>query len=119
MRLETVSHVVEECGARPYGAGGFAAFREGMAPADGIVLIALEECPRAGTPFAGQICALRRAGLVVVCYGDGVSVWPLGRRCQLLLAGALDIFDSGEAEFPQELARTPRCTAMTCSKGAS
>ena len=105
-RLETVSRVVEECGARLYDAGNFAAFEEGKSQAGGIILIALDECPEAGTPLAGQISVLRRAGLIVVCYGDGVHLWPLGRRCQLLLAGALDILDSGQAEFSQELART-------------
>jgi len=105
-RLEAVSRVVEECGARLYDAGSFAAVEEGKPHAGGIVLVALEECPEACAPLAGQIGALRRAGRVVVCYGDGVRLWSLGRRCQLLLAGVLDILDSGQAEFPQELART-------------
>ena len=105
-RLETVSRVVEKCGARLYDAGNFAAVEEGNPSAGGIVLVALDECPGAGSPLVGQIGAMRRVGLVVVCYGDGVRSWPLGRRCQLLLAGALDILDSGQAEFPQELART-------------
>lgn len=105
-RLETVSRVVGECGARLYDAGSFAAVEEGDAYAGGIVLVALNECPGAEAPLAGQIGALRRAGLFVVCYGDGVRSWPLGQRCQLLLAGALDILDSGHAEFSQELART-------------
>lgn len=105
-RLETVSRVVGECGARLYDAGSFAAVEEGKTHAGGIVLVALDECPEPGTPLAGQIGALRGAGLFVVCYGDGVRSWPLGRRCQLLLAGALDILDSSRAEFPQELART-------------
>ena len=105
-RLEAVSRAVAECGARLYDAGSFAALEAGQSQAGGIVLVALDECPGAGTPLAGQIDALRRAGLVVVCYGDGVRAWPLGRRCQLLLAGALDILDSGRAEFPEELART-------------
>lgn len=105
-RMETVSRVVEGCGASLYDAGSFAAAEEGKPRAGGIVLIALDACPEEGDPLAGQIVALRRAGLVVVCYGDGVRLWPLGRRCQLLLAGALDIIDSGQAEFPHELART-------------
>ncbi|MET0647232.1 MAG: sigma 54-interacting transcriptional regulator [Pyrinomonadaceae bacterium] len=105
-RLETISRVVEECGARLFDAGSFATAGEGLPRAGSIILVALEECPEAGTPLAGQIGAFRRGGLVVVCYGDGVRQWPLGRRCQLLLAGALDLLDSGQAEFPQELART-------------
>src|SRR5215204_1354054 len=105
-RLETVSRVVVECGARLYDAGNFAAVEAGKPHAAGIVLVALDECHGAGTLLSGEIGALRRSGLVVVCYGDGVRSWPLGRRCQLLLAGALDILDSGRAEFPQELART-------------
>lgn len=54
--------------------------------------------------LAARVAALRNAGLFVVCYGDGVLRWPLGRRCQLLLAGALDILDSARAEFADELA---------------
>ncbi|HEX7317652.1 MAG TPA: sigma 54-interacting transcriptional regulator [Pyrinomonadaceae bacterium] len=105
-RLETITRVVEECGARLYDAGSLEAVggeehREGR-----IVLVALDEGPEACAALAGQIGALRGVGLTVVCYGDGVRLWPLGRRCQLLLAGALDILDSGQAEFPQELART-------------
>jgi transcriptional regulator with GAF, ATPase, and Fis domain len=105
-RQEAVSRAVEECGARLYDAGSFAAVEEGGLQTGGIILVALDECPEARTPLAGQIGALRRDGLIVVCYGDGVRLWPLGRRCQLLLAGALDLLDSGQTEFPQELART-------------
>jgi transcriptional regulator with GAF, ATPase, and Fis domain len=105
-RLETVSRVVEECGASLYDAGGLATAGGSQPNAGGIILVAMDECPEAGTALAGQIGALRRGGLVVVCYGDGVRLWPLGRRCQLLLAGALDLLDSGQTEFSQELART-------------
>jgi transcriptional regulator with PAS, ATPase and Fis domain len=105
-RLKTVSRVVEECGARLYEAGSFATAGEVQPRAGGIVLVALDEGPEAGARLAEQIGALRRAGQLVVCYGDGVRLWPLGRRCQLLLAGALDALDSGQADFPQELART-------------
>lgn len=105
-RRETVSRVVEECGGWLYDAGSFTALEEREHDAGGIILVSLDECPSAGTPLAGQIGALRRGGLIVVCYGDGVHLWPLGRRCQLLLAGALDLLDSGQEDFPQELART-------------
>src|ERR1044071_6478065 len=105
-RLETVSRVVEGCGARLYDAGSFAAAGEGKQGAGGIILVALEESPESGTSLAREMNSLRSAGHVVGCYGDGVRAWPLGRRCQLLLAGALDVLDSGQAEFPQELART-------------
>jgi transcriptional regulator with PAS, ATPase and Fis domain len=105
-RLETVSRVVGECGAGLYESGSFDSFGEGKQRAGGIVLVAVDECPEAGAPLAEQIGALRRAGLLVVCYGDGVRLWPVGRRCRLLLAGALDVLDSGRAEFAQELART-------------
>src|SRR5215210_1349588 len=81
-RLETVSRAVEECDARLYDAGSFGAAGEGRHGAGGIILIALDECHEAGTPLAVQIGSLRRAGRVVVCYGDGVRLWPLGKRCQ-------------------------------------
>lgn len=105
-RLETVSRVVEGCGARLQDAGSFAASEECKPRAGQIVLVALDEWPGADAALAGQIDALRRGGLAVVCYGDGLGLWPLGRRCQFLLAGAIDLLDSGQTEFPQELART-------------
>ncbi len=82
-RLETVSRVVEECGARLYDAGSFAAAEEERHSGGGTILVALDECPEAGTPLAGQIGSLRRAGFVVVCYGDGVRLSPTADLCEL------------------------------------
>ena len=105
-RLQTVSRVVSACGASLYEAESFAALEGGEARGLRIVLVALSECPEADSPLAARLGALKVGGLTVVCYGDGVRQWPLGRRCGLLLAGALDLLDSGGAEFPEELART-------------
>lgn len=105
-RVELIARVVEGCGAKLYDAGSFAAAEANQPHAGRIILVALDESPEACATLAGQIDALRRGGFVVVCYGEGVRLWPLGRRCQLLLAGALDLLDSGQAEFSQELART-------------
>ena len=105
-RLEMVSRVVEGCGARLYNAGSFAAVGDERPREGRIVLVALDEGKDACAALARQVGVLRGLGLTVVCYGDGVGQWPLGRRCQLLLAGALDVLDSGQAEFAQELART-------------
>jgi transcriptional regulator with GAF, ATPase, and Fis domain len=48
--------------------------------------------------------ALVGNGFHVVCYGDGVSQWPLGIRCQPLLAGACLVLDSAGDPFVDELA---------------
>src|SRR5919205_199054 len=105
-RLETVSRVVEGCGAAPYDAGGDVESGCGQPREGRIVLVAVDVGPEACDALAARVGALRGAGLVVVCYGDGVLRWPLGRRCQILLAGALDLLDSARAEFADELART-------------
>src|SRR5256714_9651322 len=83
-------------------------------PAGGIILVALDERPEACARVGGHIGDLKRRGLPVICYGDGVRLWPLGKRCQLLLAGALEPLDSDRAEFPQELARV--LTRLVCAQ---
>lgn len=104
-RLQSVNRVVSECGAGIYYAGDFPAVGELMPPAGGIILVAVDECPDALSPVLGHIADLKRRGFTVLCYGDGVRLWPLGKRCQLLLAGALEPLDSARPEFAQELAR--------------
>jgi transcriptional regulator with PAS, ATPase and Fis domain len=51
-----------------------------------------------------RICA--HQGMIVICYADGARAWPLRKRCRVLLAGALSLFDSTRPEFPEELKRT-------------
>ena len=113
-RLQTVNRVVSECGASLHNAVDFPAVENDKLPAGGIILVALDERPEACARVAGHIGDLKRRGLTVICYGDGVQLWPLGKRCQLLLAGALEPLDSDRAEFPQELARI--LTRLVCAQ---
>jgi transcriptional regulator with PAS, ATPase and Fis domain len=113
-RLQTVCRVVAECGARLSSAENFPEIEESKTPASRIILVALDECPEAGTPVLSHIRAIKQQGLTVICYGDGVRFWPLGKRCQLLLAGALDLLDSDRTEFPQELSRI--LTQLVCAE---
>jgi transcriptional regulator with GAF, ATPase, and Fis domain len=51
---------------------------------------------------------LSAQGLKVICYEEGVQFWPLGVRCQALLAGALCVLDSTKDEFAQDFQRSLR-----------
>src|SRR5256714_9125027 len=113
-RFQTVKRVANECGAILPAEGNSPAVENDKFPAGGIILVALDECPEACARVAGHIGDLKRSGLTVICYGDGVRLWPLGKRCQLLLAGALEPLDSDRAEFPQELARI--LTRLVCAQ---
>jgi DNA-binding NtrC family response regulator len=51
------------------------------------------------------VCSLRRRGFKIICYVEGTQLWPLAQRSKVFLAGALWLFDSAKAGFPQELER--------------
>ena len=70
-----------------------------------LAVVALGSDPLPGNLDLENIRSLQRQGLRVICYGEGVQSWPLGIRCQVLLAGSSWLLDSAKAEFAQELQR--------------
>jgi transcriptional regulator with GAF, ATPase, and Fis domain len=46
---------------------------------------------------------LKRAGLDVIAYEDGLDAWPVSAKCRALLAGAKYLLDSHGADFKQRL----------------
>lgn len=40
----------------------------------------------------------------ILCYADGADDWPLGRRCEPLLAGAQALLDSSKDRFSEDVA---------------
>lgn len=104
-----VERIVAECGATPLRAGDDETILAAAEAASAIeqrgqlALVALDPCPAPDAPVLGLIRALKGRGARVVCYGEGAQAWPVGKRCEPLLAGALAVFDSARAEFAGEL----------------
>ena len=48
---------------------------------------------------------LAACGMPVIAYGAGLAGWPIGRRCQALLAGAVCLLDTSEPRFIETLWR--------------
>jgi DNA-binding NtrC family response regulator len=68
---------------------------------DAIVLVALDD----KTNSALQIVqTFRRSGCAILCYADGADDWPIGRRCEPLLAGAEALLDSTKPGFSEDVA---------------
>ena len=69
-------------------------------------LVALEECPSLDSPVLDLVRTMVRKGIVVVCYADRAQTWTLAKRCNVLVAGAVNLFDSSEEKFELELTQT-------------
>ncbi len=71
----------------------------------GVALVAAGE-PGVFSPESSSlrtISACKAAGVQVVAYEDGAGTWPLRLKCLPLLAGAVQLLDSGGAGFANEL----------------
>jgi hydrogenase-4 transcriptional activator len=66
-----------------------------------IVLIALDGKTNAALQIVQRF---KSSGSAILCYADGAHDWPLGRRCEPLLAGAQALLDSAKAAFSEDLA---------------
>jgi transcriptional regulator with PAS, ATPase and Fis domain len=105
VRLQMVSRTVLECGSRPREIElGAIISQSEFSGGCNLVVVALDSYPP-GNLDLENLRSLQRQGLQVICYGEGVQSWPLGIRCQVLLAGASWLLDSANAEFTQELQR--------------
>jgi transcriptional regulator with GAF, ATPase, and Fis domain len=66
-----------------------------------IVLVALDGTTEAALQIVQTI---RHSGCVILCYADGADDWPIGRRCEPLLAGAEALLDSTKPGFSEDVA---------------
>lgn len=100
-----IARIISECGATPCRVNDFSVVDAHTVSMRGqVALVALVECPDASdAPVFRLLSALKQGGARVVCYGEGVGAWPLGKRCEALLAGALAVFDSAGGEFAADL----------------
>jgi transcriptional regulator with PAS, ATPase and Fis domain len=103
LRLQLISRLVVEGGAEPLHVKDSTDLTKLPSLHCFIALIGFAACHAANSPALNTVRALVNSGLFVMCYADHVRTWPLSKRCNVLLAGALTLFDSAEPEFPQEL----------------
>ncbi|MDQ3804748.1 MAG: sigma-54 dependent transcriptional regulator [Acidobacteriota bacterium] len=119
-RLCVTCRIARECGARPRPIEEALALPEGGEEGcSGIALLALDPSPGGPPPALSHLALLKRRSLLVACYADGVRSLPLGRRCEVLLAGAAEFLDSGLPAFERELrawlARRVRAEIERCA----
>ncbi|MDW8434557.1 MAG: sigma-54 dependent transcriptional regulator [Arcobacter sp.] len=50
-----------------------------------------------------QIAGLRDRGVRLIVYANGAAAWPIARRCEYLVAGAVDLLDACSARFLADL----------------
>lgn len=106
-RFDLIKRIASECGAQSRPGAEDSTFSKPTPLTQfSCALVALDDCPAPDSPVLDTVRALVRGGVVVVCYADHTETWPLGRRCNVLLAGALTLFDSSKAEFDLDLKRT-------------
>jgi two-component system response regulator PilR (NtrC family) len=98
-RLALVARIVEGlgCVARPW-AGGLP-----RVPRDACMALVSLDC--GGRGIAAEPASAGRAQpLRYLVYAAGAGAWPVGRRCEYLLGGAIAVLDSGDEGFAAELA---------------
>ena len=108
-RSELIKRIAAECGAHSRQCADLLAVGQ-ITPSlqSSCALVALDQCPASDSPVLDAVRALAATGIFVVCYADGAQKWPLVKRCNVLLAGTLTFFDSGNARFAFELKQTIR-----------
>lgn len=114
-RGAAVARVLRESGLRPHRVRWLA-----PAPTVGrewpqVVVVGLPDDP-ANPVSRAWLEAGVRAGLRPICYGDGLSSWPLRHRAQLLLVGATRLLDSAESDFLAAFARVASEQAVAESR---
>jgi transcriptional regulator with PAS, ATPase and Fis domain len=104
-RAELISRLVSESGAEPFLVDPLGLLNLPTL-SSGVALFGFAECSQADAARLNMVRALAGAGHIVICYGQNMRTWPLAKRCNVLVAGALALFDSATLEFSTELRRT-------------
>jgi hypothetical protein len=105
-RLELITRLVFECGARAHWVDSFSAIQgTELSLACSIALVAVGACPSPDDLGLEVIRTLKQKGFKIICYEDGAHAWPLGIQCHPLSAGSLRLLGSANADFPAELSR--------------
>jgi transcriptional regulator with PAS, ATPase and Fis domain len=99
-----VSRLIAEYGLRPVQVEGIGFLRErppATPPATTIIVVGIGGV--IDRPDLDIIRSLKGRGAKVICYQDDFSLYPLRLRCEVLLAGALDLLDSSQDGFAPEI----------------
>jgi transcriptional regulator with PAS, ATPase and Fis domain len=104
-QAQLMSRVVIECDAQPLPIN-LARITKLPSLRCCVALVGVADCAADNAQSLNSVRALANSGLIVMGYADHVRTWSLGRRCNVLAAGALMIFDSAVPEFSQELKQT-------------
>lgn len=99
-RLARIRAAIESAGGKAR-AANIEQLARGEARAS-IALLALD-CGAQLLP-SRQVAELRQMGIRSVVYAAGAAAWPIARRCEYLIAGALALLDSASDQFDAELA---------------
>src|SRR5262245_59078910 len=103
-RLERVSGLIAGYGIRPVPVEGIGFLRMRLAaplPPPTIIVIGIGGA--VDRPDLDVIRSLKEGGAKVICYQDDFPLYPLRLRCEVLLAGALDLLDSAQDGFASEI----------------
>jgi hypothetical protein len=111
-RRQRLCHLISDCKARPYVLDEFRGpSTPDCPPGCRLALVAVGSPPAPGCLVLHVLQQLKRQRVTILCYEDGVQAWPLGVRCQVLLAGAARVFDSaGEASTGSSAAQSTTCS---------
>jgi len=124
-RIQLIKRLIVEVGGQPLAISETGRSGEPFTLDCHVALVGLAREAASHAQTLLRIRALVNSGLAVICYADEIRTWSLKRRCNLLLAGALTLFDSALPEFPGELKRSlievlqvqdARGTAEACMK---
>ncbi|HKS28214.1 MAG TPA: sigma 54-interacting transcriptional regulator [Pyrinomonadaceae bacterium] len=103
-RLQSVKAVIQGCGARPIPLENSQKRRgDHLEKRPGIAIVGLE--PGHSTRELERVRSLKQNNFKVICYEDSIGTRPIGERCEVLLAGALNVLDSARPDFSQALLR--------------
>jgi transcriptional regulator with PAS, ATPase and Fis domain len=105
-RSQVISSIISECGACARWIKEVSAIPQCVSACDcNLAIIALGAYPSLSDLDLENIRSLKRQGFRVICHEEGLHFWPLGIRCQILLAGSSWLLDSAKEDFSQELRR--------------
>ena len=103
-RLERVSRLIAEYGFRPVPVERIGFLRERQfPPLPTITIIVIGIGGAIDHQDLDVIRSLNEGGARVICYQDDFPLYPLRLRCEVLLAGALDLLDSSQGGFASEI----------------
>ena len=104
VRRQTVDRIIVGCEARAFGVNVAAEAQALLISfCRSVALVAAGGRLSPGLASLEIIRVLKQNGFKVICYEDGAHDWPLGVRCQALIAGATSMLDSAKPEFASEL----------------